>query len=60
MDAPPFDNFATETPLTGREYLRGYYSESDEMVQRNMEVIEALDNTPLVEEVALASTLMLG
>ncbi|KAI8664527.1 hypothetical protein NCS55_00961800 [Fusarium keratoplasticum] len=55
MDAPPFDNFATETPLTGREYLRGYYSESDEMVQRNMEVIEALDNTPLVEEVALAT-----
>jgi hypothetical protein len=46
--------------LTGREYLRGYYSESDEMAQRNMEVIEALDNTPLVEEVALASTSMLG
>ncbi|WAO92210.1 hypothetical protein NCS54_00970600 [Fusarium falciforme] len=52
--APHSDNPATETPLTGREYLRGYYSESDEMVQRNTEVIEALDNTPLVEEVALA------
>ncbi|KAL2679246.1 hypothetical protein Neosp_010013 [[Neocosmospora] mangrovei] len=56
QNALPSDNPATETPLPGREYLRGYYSESDEMVQRNMDVIEALDNTPLVEEVALART----
>lgn len=40
--------------------MRGYYSESHEMVQKNMEVIEALDNTPLVEEVALASTSIPG
>ncbi|KAJ4319809.1 hypothetical protein N0V84_006190 [Fusarium piperis] len=45
-----------ETPLTGRQYLRGYYSESDEMVQRNMDIIEALEAAPLVEEVALART----
>ncbi|RMJ13810.1 hypothetical protein CDV36_006527 [Fusarium kuroshium] len=50
----------TETPLTGRQYLRGYYSDSDEIVQRNMEVIDALEETPLVEEVVLARTWPLG
>ncbi|RSL58863.1 hypothetical protein CEP54_007598 [Fusarium duplospermum] len=50
----------TETPLTGRQYLRGYYSESDELWQRNTEVIDALEETPLVEEVTLARTWPLG
>lgn len=54
-DKPP-----PETPLTGRQYLKGYYGESDGVVQQNMEVIEALEEAPLVEEVVLASTLMLS
>ncbi|KAK7425042.1 hypothetical protein QQZ08_008318 [Neonectria magnoliae] len=44
------------TPLTGRQYVGGYYDESDVMIQNNMSIIEALDKSPLVEVGALADT----
>ncbi|KPM39230.1 hypothetical protein AK830_g7357 [Neonectria ditissima] len=44
------------TPLTGRQYVGGYYNESDDMWQANVHIIEALDKAPLVEVGALAGT----
>ncbi|KAK7408783.1 hypothetical protein QQX98_009027 [Neonectria punicea] len=44
------------TPLTGREYVGGYYDESDVMIKDNMSLIEALDKSPLVKVGALADT----
>ncbi|KAG7146012.1 hypothetical protein HYQ46_005218 [Verticillium longisporum] len=44
------------TPLTGREYLKGYYDVTSEMVQNNIAIIEGLEKSPLVETKALSET----
>ncbi|KAH7175216.1 hypothetical protein EDB81DRAFT_705061 [Dactylonectria macrodidyma] len=51
-DQAPREN----TPLTGREYLRGYYSDSHDIILNSASIIEALDNSPLIEVKALAET----
>ncbi|KAM0421383.1 hypothetical protein ACHAPT_010918 [Fusarium lateritium] len=45
-----------EAPLTGREYLKGYYKDSNPLVQKHTHVIEALDESPLIDATTLART----